>query len=341
MESKSLPVILIHPNRYNAKEEEKLSQLWVIYIIIFCAVLLAVQGAYWAYAEKQKTREAVNRRLVVAKRESSGQATLEALKRERGLVGVESPYLERLNSLVVQSGLRLDAKVWIGAGFLLGLAVFMLLGLVFDAGLISFVLAAVISGSLLLLGLVVIRQKRITRFSNQLPDALDVMVRGVRAGYPFTVALALVGKEMPDPIGTEFGMTSDEINFGSTVDVALDNLNRRVGLDELLYVAMAVKIQHETGGNLAEILTRLSRLIRDRTMLKLKVRALSAEGRLSAVVLSIFPFALFGAINLIHPDFYNNPVVRNSAATMPALIIGLIMLGIGNFMIYRMVNFKV
>jgi tight adherence protein B len=318
-----------------------LSELWLIYIIIFGAVVLAVQGAYWIYAEQHKTREAVNRRLVVAKRESSGQATLEALKRERGLVGVESPYFDRLNTLVVQSGLRLEAKVWIGVAFLLGLLVFMLLGLVFGFGLISFILALIISSGLLLLGLVVIRQKRIARFSSQLPDALDVLVRGVKAGYPFTVALNLVGKEMPDPIGTEFGMTSDEMNFGSTLDVALDNLNRRVGVEELLYVAMAVKIQNETGGNLAEILSRLSRLIRDRMMLYLKVKSLSAEGRLSAIVLSIFPFALFGIINLVRPDFYNNPMVRDSAATLPALIIGLILLVIGNFMIFRMVNFKV
>jgi tight adherence protein B len=318
-----------------------LAELWLIYIIIFGAVVLAVQGAYWIYAEQHKTREAVNRRLVVAKRQSSGQETLEALKRERGLVGVGSPYLAPFNTLVVQSGLRIDAKLWIGVAFLLGLSVFLLLGLALGFGLISFILALIISSSLLLLGLVVIRQKRIARLSNQLPDALDVLVRGVKAGYPFTVALNLVGKEMPDPIGTEFGMTSDEINFGSTLDVALDNLNRRVGLEELLYVAMAVKIQNETGGNLAEILSRLSRLIRDRMMLHLKVKALSAEGRLSAIVLSIFPFALFGIINLIRPDFYNNPIVRNSAATMPALIIGLILLVIGNFMIFRMVNFKV
>jgi tight adherence protein B len=197
----------------------------------------------------------------------------------------------------------------------------------------------IFAGLSLLVSLVVIRRKRIAKFSEQLPDAIDVIVRGVKTGYPFTVALALVARELSDPIGTEFGMTSDEINFGSKLGAALDNLYSRVGHEDLLYLIMAIKIQSETGGNLAEILARLARLIRERAMLRLKVKSLTAEGRLSAIVLTAFPFVIFAIVNLISPNYYAS--VSDSPIMIPAIIVGLIMLALGNGIIYRMVNFKV
>jgi tight adherence protein B len=134
-------------------------------------------------------------------------------------------------------------------------------------------------------------------------------------------------------------MTSDEINFGSDMGAALDNLFYRVGHEDLLYLTMALKIQNETGGTLAEILSRLARLLRQRAMLRLKVRAISSEGRLSAVVLTLMPFVLFGIISLVRPDYYfgvsDNPII------MPAVIVALTLLVVGNVIIYRMVNFKV
>jgi tight adherence protein B len=144
---------------------------------------------------------------------------------------------------------------------------------------------------------------------------------------------------MSDPIGTEFGMTSDEISFGSEIGAALDNLFQRVGHGDLLYLIMSIKIQNQTGGNLAEILSRLARLIRERAMLRLKVKALSAEGRLSAVFLTAMPFILFGVITLLQPDYFFS--IRNHPIAMPALIVCSIMLAVGNVIIYRMVNFKV
>ena len=136
-----------------------------------------------------------------------------------------------------------------------------------------------------------------------------------------------------------FGMTSDEINFGSDMGTALDNLFKRVGHEDLLYLTMALKIQTETGGNLAEILARLSGLLRQRTMLRLKVRAISAEGRLSAVFLTAMPFLLFGIVTLLRPDYYTS--VRDHPIVMPLLAVALILLLVGNVIIYRMVNFKV
>ncbi len=316
-----------------------MNQLSIIYIIIFCAVLLAVQGGYWFLAEQQRSRGAINRRLILAKQGASAQEVLETLRRERGLMGLDNEHFTHLNDLIIQTGLRLDEKLLVAIAFFLGLLFFVLFGLAFGYGLLAFIFSAIFAALSMVLFITFVRRKRIARFSAQMPDAIDVIVRGVKSGYPFTVALGLVAKEMVDPIGTEFGMTSDEISFGSDMGAALDNLFHRVGHEDLLYLTMGIKIQTQTGGNLAEILTRLARLLRERAMLRLKVRAITAEGRLSAVFLTAMPFVIFGIINLIRPDYYYS--VRDEPIIMPALIIGLILLGVGNIIIYRMVNFKV
>ena len=316
-----------------------MNQLWIVYVIVFCAVLLAVQGAYWFFTEQRQVRGAINRRLVLAKQNASARDVLDTLKRERGLVGFDIDHFAYLNDLIIQTGLRLEGKLLVAIAFLLGLLFFALFGFALGFGLIAFVLSAIFAGVILILFLAIVRRKRIARFSEQLPDAIDVIVRGVKSGYPFTVALGLVAKEMSDPIGTEFGMTSDEINFGSDVGTALDNLFQRVGHEDLLYMTMALKIQTETGGNLAEILSRLSGLLRQRAMLRLKVRAISAEGRLSAIFLTATPFVLFAILTLLKPDYFMG--VRDNPLIMPALVVGLMLLLVGNVIIYRMVNFKV
>jgi tight adherence protein B len=316
-----------------------LDELAVIYITVFGAVLLAVQAAYWLFTEQKSARGAINRRLLLAQESSSAREIFETLKRERGLAGLDTEQFRRLNGLIVQTGLRLNGKLLIAGGFLLGVLFFLLLGFAFGYGLISLILSAICSAGVLMLVLVLIRRKRIAKFSEQLPDAIDVIVRGVRSGYPFTVALGLVAKEMNDPIGTEFGMTSDEISFGSEIGGALDHLFQRVGHEDLLYLIMGLKIQMQTGGNLAEILSRLARLLRERAMLRLKVRAISAEGRLSAVFLTVMPFLLFAVITFLQPEYFFS--VRDHPIVMPALFLGLLMLAVGNVIIYRMVNFKV
>jgi tight adherence protein B len=316
-----------------------LSELTLIYVVIFCAVLLAVQGGYWYFSERQRTRGAINRRLLLAKQTHSAKEVFETLKRERGLSALNNERFARLNNLLIQTGLRLDARLLIAITLGLALLYFVLFGTAFGYGALSFICAVIFASCSILLYLVRVRRKRIAKFSEQLPDAIEVIVRGVRSGYPFTVALALVAKEMSDPIGTEFGMTSDEISFGSDIGGALDNLVDRVGHEDLLYLTMSLKVQTQTGGNLAEILARLARLLRERAMLRLKVRAISAEGRLSAVFLTAMPFLLFGVITLLRPDYFWG--VRNHPAIMPALVIALTLLALGNIVIYRMVHFKV
>ena len=317
-----------------------MSDLWIFYLVVFCAAALAVQAAYWLFTEGRRTRHAVNRRLVLSvQNNASPEQVFEALKRERGFTGFENYRFSYFNDLLTQTGLRLDGKLLVASAFGLGVLYFSLLGFFVGFGLLTFIAAPLLAALSLLLFFMTARGRRISRFAEQLPDAIDVIVRGVRSGYPFTVALELVAKEMPDPIGSEFGMTADEISFGLGINAALDNLYRRVGQEDLLFFIMAAKIQSETGGSLGEILSRLARLLRQREKLRLKVSTITAEGRLSALFLSAMPFLMIAIVNFISPGYYGD--VAQHPLIIPAGIVGLLLLVVGNVTMYRMVNFKV
>jgi tight adherence protein B len=308
------------------------NELWIIYALVFGAALLGVQALYWLVFRSRAERKIINRRLTLTSELSDQGAVLEALREERGLGNLA-------NVAVMQSGLKLDAMrlvVWIG-GLTVGFYFVLEFWLKQGPGSIVIAIAAA-----LLVGYVLLRRaraQRISRFSEQLPEALDIIVRGLRAGHPFRVAVGLAAREMPDPIGTEFGILLDEISFGLDQQVAVDHLYGRVGQEDLSFVSIAINIQSQTGGNLAEILQTLSRLLRNRSKLRLKVRALTSEGKMSGIIMSALPFFLFLMVRFLSPNFFDE--VRAHPVLVPAVAVGLSLLVVGNFVIYRMVNFKI
>jgi tight adherence protein B len=316
-----------------------MNEPWQIYALIFTAAVLSVEALYWLVFRARDVQKSINRRLALSSKLHSQEAVLEALRQERGIAEFHSPVLARFNALIVQSGLRVSGSVLLFSTFTLGMAVFAICSFTFGVGFTSFAIATVIAPLFVLGFLKMARAKRLAHFGEQLPDAIDVIIRGVRAGHPFSAAIDLVARELPDPVGTEFGMTTDEITFGQDVRTAIGNLYKRVGQEDLLYVVTAINIQSQTGGNLAEILARLSHLIRQRSKLRLKVRALSAEGRMSAIFLSAMPFILFVIITLLSPEYFSE--IKKSVIMMPALIYGFMSLIVGNILMYRMVNFKI
>ena len=150
------------------------------------------------------------------------------------------------------------------------------------------------------------RNRRHKIFGVQLPEALELITRSLKAGHPVPVAIAMVSREMPDPIGSEFGIVADEVTYGSDLVSALRNLYDRVGQEDLPLFVTAVSIQSSSGGNLREILDGLSTTIRDRGKLKRKVRAISTEGRMSAYILTAVPCLLGAAIMVLMPHFYTS-----------------------------------
>ena len=147
------------------------------------------------------------------------------------------------------------------------------------------------------------KAKRMDRFQKQLPDALDLMSRALKAGHTFSGAMRMVADEFENPIGVEFRTTLEEINFGMDVDRALANLQARMDVSDLKFFIVSVNIQRETGGNLAEIISNIARLVRERFTLFGKVRVLSAEGRISALLLSALPFFISGVLYVINPGY--------------------------------------
>jgi tight adherence protein B len=315
------------------------SELWIVYALVFGTVLLAVQGLYVLLFRARRQKAAINRRLALATQLDNPTEVLDVLRRERGVEFLSRvASLRQLNDLIIQSGVRAAGFSFILVFVVIGLANVALLTLALRSPVLAFGLAVPATLGLVYLYLRRARHRRIASFGEQFPDALDVMVRGLRAGHPFRVSLGLVAREMPDPVGSEFGIVADEVMFGLEQSAAIDNLCRRVGQGDLLFFATAVNIQHQTGGNLAEILSRLSRLLRSRSKLRLKIRALSSEGRLSAVALSLAPFVLFGVISLISPEYFMS--VRNHPIIPPIVTVCLAALVVGNIVMYRMVNFK-
>ena len=315
------------------------TDLWIIYALVFGTVLLGVQGLYVLLFKVRRERSAINRRLVLSAQLNNSNEVLEALRRERS--GSEFLAQTRifggLNELLIQSGAKLDLRFLLFSGLLL-VSYFAILRFITGSDPLAALLALLATGASVLLYLRIARGRRIAAFSEQFPDAIDVIVRGLRAGHPFRVALGLVSREMPDPTGSEFGIVADEIMFGLDQTVAVENLCKRVGQADLSFFATAISIQHQTGGNLAEILTRLSRLLRSRSKLRLKIRALSSEGRLSAVALSVAPFVLFGTVSLLSPDYFFS--VRDHPIIPAVIALAAVLLIAGNIIMYRMVNFK-
>src|SRR6202051_3242091 len=183
------------------------------------------------------------------------------------------------------------------------------------------------------------RAPRHKKFGSQFPDAIDVIVRSLRAGHPVPVAVQMVGREMPDPVGTEFGMVSDEITYGADLETAMRSLFFRVGQDDLPLFVTAVAIQGSTGGNLGEILENLSAVIRPRFKMRREVRVLADQGRASALILSSLPILMFGVVQVVAPDFYGS--VWQYDMTKMILGAAICWMLVGNLAMYKMVNFKI
>jgi tight adherence protein B len=183
------------------------------------------------------------------------------------------------------------------------------------------------------------KKRRMEKFQRQLPDALDLVARALKAGHAFTGGLRMVAEELGDPIGTEFEKTLNEINFGVGIAEALKNIPNRVDCPDLKFFITSVIIQRETGGNLAEILTKITYLIRERFKLQNRVQVLAAEGKLSAIILIAIPFVIALALSVLNPGYIKTLFIDPIGKILVAF--ALIMMIIGIFVMKRMIQIKV
>ncbi|PBB65000.1 type II secretion system protein F [Mesorhizobium sp. WSM4312] len=316
------------------------SLLYFIYMLAAASVILAGEALYLSFAKRRSRVNVINHRLRRLADEVPAEQALQGLLRERGLTDA-GDFLFRLvglNRLYTQSGITGNPLSFAAMFIVAGLALALLLFLVLRFSAFSSVLIFVAIGFVLpLLVLRRARSKRIQKFAKQLPDALDMIVRSLRAGHPATVAISLVAREMPDPLGTEFGIVSDEITFGLSIEQAARKLSQRVGFEGLHLLSVSLSIQAKTGGNLTEILSNLSSVLRERQKLRSKIKALSSEGRMSAWIISLFPLVMFGILMVVAPSYYGG--VWDSPLIVPVFFTFGLWALVGDFIMYRMVNF--
>ncbi len=209
-----------------------------------------------------------------------------------------------------------------GAPFLLALFVALFVGI----GLPHFIVGKMIT-------------RRVTKFTSNFPDAIELMVRGLRSGLPITETLGIVASELPGPVGIEFRAVSDRMKIGRTMEVALQETADRLGTAEFQFFVITLAIQRETGGNLAETLSNLADVLRKRSMMKLKIRAMSSESKASAYIIGSLPFIVFILVYMVNPVYMANFFVDQRLIV--AGIGGMVWMGIGVFIMAKMVNFEI
>jgi tight adherence protein B len=314
----------------------------LVSLLVFAAVFVFMVAVWLVLRRWQAYRGSIESRLHAHNRPRiKSQDELINVRRSRGL-SAEGHYLlptVSLNKLLVQSGTSLGFSGLLLVMAAIAVAVFTAAQIAGLGLLLSAISAGIAGVSLPLFVLRNMRDARQSKFEGQIPDALDTVVRSLRAGHALSVAISAVGRNLPDPIGGEFRLTAAEVTYGLDLETAMVNLSSRVGQPDLALVVLAVSIQSKTGGNLAEILANLARVVRERLKLRRRAQALSAEGRFSAILLSILPIALFGVLRLISPNYYGD--VWTNAYVKPILggAVGWMLLG--DYVMYRMVRIKV
>jgi tight adherence protein B len=280
-------------------------------VLLFTAVILLIEGLYlWWNSAHGGGAQRIARRLKVMATSTSGKSERISILKQRRFSRHEGwdrmlhqhRFAHRIDKLLLQAGMK-----WSVAQFLACSAGALLAGLVLPLYVaMPPALRVVLALVCMLLPRALVRRarrRRLVRIELQLPEAADFIARALRAGHSFTNVLQIVGNELPEPLSGEFRIAREEINYGVPLNEALHNMAARVPLTDLRYMVIAVVIQRDSGGNLAEILGNISQIIRARLKLVAQVRVLSAEGRMSAWILGALPFFVMAMMLLVNPAY--------------------------------------
>ncbi len=315
----------------------------ILYGIIFVAVLMLIEGLYLVvFGKSISLNSKVNRRLDMMQKGGSREKVLEQLRKEMNqhMNSGGIPLYSMLADKALRANIAFSPGALIGIMGVLAIIIFAVLTKMTEAGLAIRGAISVAMG----VGAVYVwvnnkAKKRLGMLEEQLPDAIELMVRSLRVGHPFSSAINIVAKEVADPLGTEFGVIADESAYGRDVGESLKHLAERMDMQDLRFLAVAVNIQQTSGGNLAEILHGLSKVIRARFKLFRRVKAITAEAKWSGMFLSVFPLAALVGINVLEPNYYDE--VKETAFFIPACIAVGVFLTVNVIYMRIMVNIKV
>ena len=314
--------------------------------LIFVAVALLSQGLIVpVFGESRQMRKKLQSRLSEIEEESDEESFSSLLRQKylRQLSPLERqlenlPSMRNLAEVIAQGGHKFLAYRVVLLSVVIAV-VAVLTAWVMTRSVAITAISFAISGALPLMKIFGDRTKRIQQFEEQLPDAIDMVKRALRAGHPFTGAIKLVSEEMDDPVATEFGTTFSDINYGNDARRAMIGLLQRVPSVTVMALVTSILVQRETGGNLAEILDQISAVVRGRFKLQRKVKTLSAEGRMSAWILALVPLVLFAVIWVSSPDYL--PMLLEEEAGKKMVIYGVVSGVIGIFWVRRVIRIEV
>ena len=315
----------------------------LIYILIFVAVVVLVEGLYLTvFGKSISLNNRISRRLTLLEKNANREQVLDQLRKEMSqhLNAKNIPLYSMLAKKAQRANIAFSPMQLIG--IMAALSVFAFLAL--TVGTAADLAVRVLVGLLMGVGGVYFwvnkkAKKRMELMEEQLPDAVELMVRSLRVGHPFASAVSIVAKEVADPLGTEFGVIADEAAYGRDVSESLKAFATRMDSQDLGFLAVAVSIQQTSGGNLAEILEGLAKVIRARFKLFRRVKAITAEAKWSGMFLSAFPFLALVMINVIQPTYYDG--VKETPVFIPAALVVFGFLIINVIFMKIMVNIKV
>lgn len=315
----------------------------ILYGAIFVTTLLLVEGVFYLLRDVHGGAErALNRRMRMIASGNDTRTTLRKLRRDARDPAARTlaAMAPNLDKLILHAGLTMTLTRLFGVMIIVYGIIYVLLEVMTTSPMwINMPIAALAGFALPYLYLRRKKAARLKSFGEQLPDALDLIVRGLRAGHPVSSALSLVAREMPDPIGSEFGIVVDEMTYGLDLSDALRNLSDRVPHDDLQFLVVTIQIQYMVGGNLAEVLGNLSTVIRDRHQMFAKIRAVTAEGRASAVIIGVAPIVFAILIMLTSPHFFMD--VIDDPLFWPLMACAFALMVVGQYTLHKMVNFEV
>jgi tight adherence protein B len=315
----------------------------LIYILIFVAVVVLVEGIYLTvFGKSISLNNKISRRLTLLEKNGNREQVLEQLRKEMSqhMSTRSIPLYSMLAKKAQRANIAFSPKALIG--IMAGLSVFAFLGLTVGTAAepaVRVIVAIVMGVGGVYFWVNKKAKARMNLMEEQLPDAIELMVRSLRVGHPFSSAIGIVAKEVADPLGTEFGVIADEAAYGRDISESLKAFAERMDSQDLRFLAVAVTIQQTSGGNLAEILEGLSKVVRARFKLFRRVRAITAEAKWSGMFLSAFPILALVMINVIQPTYYDE--VRETSAFIPAALVVCAFLVINVIFMKIMVNIKV
>lgn len=323
--------------------------------ILFMGILITLGcAAYALYAalsgpqrQMQRRAESVRMRITYGARAAAVQGATSVKRVDTSTM----PMLDRLAKRVLPRQAVLRARM-ARTGYNISIGLYTLVNII--AGITTVVVAHFIFGLALVLSLLIgvvlgaglphlvigrLAQRRSDRFIAIFPDAIDLIVRGLKSGLPVTESIGAVGKEMAAPVGTEFQIIADAIKFGVPLEQALWETSARLDLQEFKFFVISLSVQRETGGNLGETLANLSDILRRRRQMRLKIKAMSSEARASASILGSLPFIMFGIIFMLNPGYEMDLFTDPRGKMM--LAVGLMTMGIGIAVMAKMVKFEI